>query len=506
MNDSLQQTVVQFLQEIQASSSVQGVVAGNSMSPALRSGEILKLEPVRPGSLEVGDVVVYRDGSHNVVHRVVAKEKALGKTFYRTKGDANAYEDRPIAETLLIARVVPEPHRHPDLSPIQRLVILLSDARRVPEDSLNAHLDRLAPSDWPLVIKWMIRHDLGERLWYQLERVSHRLPSEVAEGAKRLHFEACGRELWNWATLEELQSALDSASVAFAFVKGAPLQQCLYPDQPFPRASLDIDILLFGKEQDTQRRVADILEKKGFQLSRGFHEEPGGTPRHRLSHDANYIKVVSNGVVLAVEPHRAPSNFHTDTEAGHALMKWLENQRTRLPGKNLTGLSAEGTLIYLTINFLKDGRPNIRLLSDLQQLLSSHADSIDWNAVYSIARRGQMSAALNLTLAVIKDWGGVAVSRHSGGFLDHLAERLLKPHLTIPCLFSSPATEMKLNGLAWNWCVLAFGWTAFRRAWFRYEHDRMLARVKTPIKKMVYVLRRPFELAFRLGRLLFTRT
>lgn len=506
MNDSLQQTVVQFLQEIQASSSVQGVVAGNSMSPALRSGEILKLEPVRPDSLEAGDVVVYRSGAHNVVHRIVAKEKALGKTFYRTKGDANAHEDRPIAEALLIARVVPEPHRHPDLSPVQRLVILLSDVQHVPEEDLNAYLDHLAPSDWPLVIEWMMRHDLGERLWYQLERVAHRLPPDIAEGAKRLYFEACGREILNTTVLEELQSALDDASVPFAFVKGAPLQEFLYPDQPFPRGSLDIDILLFGREKDILRQVADLLAKKDFHLSRGFHQEPGGAPRHRRSHDASYVKTISGGMTVTVEPHRAPSNFHTDTKAGHALMKWLENQRTKLPGKNLTGLSAEGALIYLTINFLKDGRPNIRLLSDLKKLLSSHADSIDWDAVYGVARRGQMSAALNLTLAIVKDWGGVAASRRSGGFLDRLAEKMLKPHLTIPRLFSSPATEMKLDGLAWNWCVLAFGWTAFRRAWFRYEHDRMLARVKTPIKKIVYVLRRPFELAFRLGRLLLTRT
>jgi signal peptidase I len=59
-----------------------GVVAGKSMEPALRSGDLIV---VRPGAYAVGEVVAYRSGSRLVVHRVVATDG--GRLVLQ--GDAN---------------------------------------------------------------------------------------------------------------------------------------------------------------------------------------------------------------------------------------------------------------------------------------------------------------------------------------------------------------------------------------------------------------------------------
>ena len=59
-----------------------GAVAGKSMEPTLRSGDLIV---VRPGAYRVGEIVAYRSGGGLVVHRIVSV--ANGRLVMR--GDAN---------------------------------------------------------------------------------------------------------------------------------------------------------------------------------------------------------------------------------------------------------------------------------------------------------------------------------------------------------------------------------------------------------------------------------
>eukprot|EP00753_Platysulcus_tardus_P017052 PLAT6231.1.p1 GENE.PLAT6231.1~~PLAT6231.1.p1 ORF type:complete len:200 (+),score=48.92 PLAT6231.1:51-602(+) len=71
------------------------VVLSGSMEPAFYRGDILFLnnppEPVR-----VGDIVVYKQEGKDVpiVHRVLELHQKDGETFFLTKGDNNARDDR----------------------------------------------------------------------------------------------------------------------------------------------------------------------------------------------------------------------------------------------------------------------------------------------------------------------------------------------------------------------------------------------------------------------------
>lgn len=68
------------------------LVTGESMSPALRAGDVCVYR--RNASVDVGDVVVYRraDGAR-VVHRVIGVGE---RGELRTKGDASAVADRDV--------------------------------------------------------------------------------------------------------------------------------------------------------------------------------------------------------------------------------------------------------------------------------------------------------------------------------------------------------------------------------------------------------------------------
>jgi len=83
-------------------------VMGSSMLPAIHTGDLALVQPVQDASLiHVGDVVVYRAGGINVIHRVVKVQAVGGDTVLTVKGDNNRYADPvPVTSNLLVGKVV----------------------------------------------------------------------------------------------------------------------------------------------------------------------------------------------------------------------------------------------------------------------------------------------------------------------------------------------------------------------------------------------------------------
>lgn len=71
-------------------------VLSGSMEPRLPVGSVAITERVRTTSLEVGDVITFRepdDPSHLVTHRIVSITEKDGRLRYETQGDANDAKD-----------------------------------------------------------------------------------------------------------------------------------------------------------------------------------------------------------------------------------------------------------------------------------------------------------------------------------------------------------------------------------------------------------------------------
>jgi signal peptidase len=73
-------------------------VLSGSMTPAIRTGDVIVVKPVLPGErAKEGDVITFRakeDGSMLITHRVVGLIQVEGKTVaYVTKGDNNQSQD-----------------------------------------------------------------------------------------------------------------------------------------------------------------------------------------------------------------------------------------------------------------------------------------------------------------------------------------------------------------------------------------------------------------------------
>ncbi len=81
--------------------------AGHSMYPAIRDGEMIKVEPVEPSHIKEGDIVLYRMKKGVIAHRVVHIERRNGgPPFFVLRGDALERYDGIVEPRQVIGRVV----------------------------------------------------------------------------------------------------------------------------------------------------------------------------------------------------------------------------------------------------------------------------------------------------------------------------------------------------------------------------------------------------------------
>lgn len=79
------------------------VVEGNSMEPALQTGDVvIVIKRISIRDISVGDVVVYRRGGALIIHRVVAVSDGI----LITKGDNNPLVDPPVSFENVIGKVL----------------------------------------------------------------------------------------------------------------------------------------------------------------------------------------------------------------------------------------------------------------------------------------------------------------------------------------------------------------------------------------------------------------
>ncbi len=89
--------------------AIRCLAVGVSMSPFLKKGDLLMVQPIALDEPEVGEIVAFRrDESHSVLttHRVVQIGKEGGRRYIITKGDRNIYRDFPLSPQDVLGKVV----------------------------------------------------------------------------------------------------------------------------------------------------------------------------------------------------------------------------------------------------------------------------------------------------------------------------------------------------------------------------------------------------------------
>lgn len=80
---------------------------GDSMAPLLRDGDMLRVDPVEPGSVRVGDVILCcGEPGRILVHRVVRRMAGPDGYLFEIQGDGAARPDGAIPAERVYGRVV----------------------------------------------------------------------------------------------------------------------------------------------------------------------------------------------------------------------------------------------------------------------------------------------------------------------------------------------------------------------------------------------------------------
>jgi hypothetical protein len=79
---------------------------GLSMDPTIRDGDILTVEPMDPGEVRPGEILLYRTPQGVVAHRLVRCEKAEAQLVYIFRGDASGTCDPPVSFGEVLGRVI----------------------------------------------------------------------------------------------------------------------------------------------------------------------------------------------------------------------------------------------------------------------------------------------------------------------------------------------------------------------------------------------------------------
>ena len=91
-----------FINLLREGHVIRSLAVGNSMSPAIKKGDLLVVKPLSLEEAEIGEIVAYRrDEIHSVLttHRVIQKGKERGRRYIITKGDRNPYRDFPLVSS-----------------------------------------------------------------------------------------------------------------------------------------------------------------------------------------------------------------------------------------------------------------------------------------------------------------------------------------------------------------------------------------------------------------------
>jgi len=88
-------------------------VTGSSMLPAIRPGDVLRVERCDAGALSPGEVVLYRRGERLFAHRAVRR----GPPSLALRGDTLDADDAPVEAGQVLGRVVAIERRGREIHP-----------------------------------------------------------------------------------------------------------------------------------------------------------------------------------------------------------------------------------------------------------------------------------------------------------------------------------------------------------------------------------------------------
>ncbi|HST21878.1 MAG TPA: signal peptidase I [Blastocatellia bacterium] len=79
---------------------------GQSMHPTIKDGEMITVEPVTPGDVKRGDILLYEFKKSVIAHRVMRVERKAAQLRFILRGDSSQTCDAPVEASEILGRVI----------------------------------------------------------------------------------------------------------------------------------------------------------------------------------------------------------------------------------------------------------------------------------------------------------------------------------------------------------------------------------------------------------------
>ncbi|HNC42628.1 MAG TPA: S24/S26 family peptidase [Acidobacteriota bacterium] len=81
-------------------------LSGNTMRPTIHNGDWITIEPIKPGTLKAGDIVLLVTSSETaMIHRLIRLDFTKDSPYVLTRGDSTEYFDVPVPLSHVLGRI-----------------------------------------------------------------------------------------------------------------------------------------------------------------------------------------------------------------------------------------------------------------------------------------------------------------------------------------------------------------------------------------------------------------
>ncbi len=404
-------------------------VTGDSMSPLLRTGDSIYVEPVKAEDLSAGDILVYKTQGNMVAHRLIRILRSNGKFMFLTKGDTFSSADSLLKESDLIGRVYATGKYGMDLnfkkgifSMVNRLSYLLSplssflynlrrkykgfDAecgtgtRSNEEMFITALLkhefsDEKLNSDMAMVLKdcadlekvldMARKNGISQKLFTILKELHDNNIIEFITETEKAFFNklrhdylyTAAKNTMLYSEFGRVVNSLRDKDIDVMAMKGAVLAELVYQDIG-TRSMSDVDLLIRKEDIAKADTVLNTLGYKAADLSPFDSKE---TPDNYLT-TRDYRSSKPGKPSFHVHWHIVNSSIPAPYSSTIDMNDiWKDAVSVEIAGTTLKSMSPHHSMIHLSEHAMRVTHSASKLiyLVDVASLIKRYGDALDWN-------------------------------------------------------------------------------------------------------------------------------
>jgi signal peptidase I len=404
-------------------------VTGDSMSPVLRTGDSIYVEPVKAEDLSTGDILVYKTQGNMVAHRLIRILRSNGKFMFLTKGDTFSSADSLLKESDLIGRVYATGKYGMDLnfkkgifSMVNRLSYLLSplssflynlrrkykgfDAvcgagtRSHEEMFITALLkdefsDEKLNSDTAVMLKDIVdftkvynlanENGISQILYTILKKLQDNNIIELRKDAEKEFFNklrhdylyTAAKNALLYSEFSRVVASLRSEKISVMAMKGAVLAELVYQDIGI-RSMSDVDLLI--RKEDLAKADA-VLNAIGYKAVDPSPFDSMETPNNYLT-TRDYRSRKPGNPSFHVHWHMVNSSIPAPYSSNIDMKAiWEDAVSVEIAGTAVESMSPHHFLIHLSEHAMRVKHSASRLvyLIDITVLIKRYGNGLDWH-------------------------------------------------------------------------------------------------------------------------------